>query len=204
MNEMVTTGQTPTLADRLDVSVEQLKVIKNTIAKGATDEELSLFLYDCKRRGVHPLDKLIHFTKRGGRYVPITSIDFMRQQADKTGLYCGYEAAFAGTPKTADWACTVTVKKSVGGQVGTFTGTARWSEYYPGEGPEGGMWRKMPHNQLEKCAEALALRRAFPGLQGLYTREEMDQAAVEQQKMSLQERLNQRVKVIQTGAMEVS
>ena len=174
------------------VTPEQIQIIKNTLAKGATDDELRLFIYDCQRRGVHPLDKLIHFTKRGGRYVPITSIDFMRQQADRTGQYVGYESKFEGTPATNDFSCTVTVKRIVQGVTGTWTGTARWAEYYPGDGPEGGMWRKMKHNQLEKCAEALALRRAFPGLQGLYTREEMDQASKDG-KASLTQRLEQRV-----------
>ena len=62
----------------------QLVLIKKTVAAGATADELELYLYDCQRQGVHPLDKLIHFTKRGGKYVPITSIDFLRMQAAKT------------------------------------------------------------------------------------------------------------------------
>ncbi len=179
------------------VTDEQRLVVKNTIAKGATDEELSLYLYDCQRRGVHPLDKLIHFTKRGGRYVPITSIDFLRMQADRTGSYAGYESIFEGVPATQDFTCSVTVKKVVNGVVCTFTGTARWAEYYPGDGPEGGMWRKMKHNMLEKCAEALALRRAFPALNGLYTREEMDQSAKVDPKVSLDTKLAQRVGLVE-------
>jgi hypothetical protein len=178
------------------VTPEQLAVVKNTIAKGATDEELSLYVHDCLRRGVHPLDKLIHFTKRGGRYVPITSIDFLRMQADRTGCYAGYASNFSGEPATRDFTCSVIVKKVVNGSIATFTGTARWEEYYPGDGPEGGMWRKMKHNMLEKCAEALALRRAFPALNGLYTREEMDQS-VKVEKVPLDKKLEARVELVE-------
>jgi hypothetical protein len=60
------------------------------------------------------------------------------------------------------------------GQRFAYTATARWSEYCPDNAP---MWKRMPHTMLGKCAEALALRKAFPQqLAGLYSREEMDQA----------------------------
>jgi len=160
-----------------EVTDDQMALIRDTIAKGATDEQLRLFLYDNSRRGVHPLDKMIHFTLRSGRYTPITSIDFMRSRAAATGSYAGNDdAVFLARPdgKTPNSA-TVTVYRLVGGHRCPFSATARWSEYYPDGAAR--MWNKMPHTMIAKCAEALALRKGFPQeLSGLYAREEMDQA----------------------------
>jgi hypothetical protein len=161
-----------------EVSADQIALIKKTVASGATDAELELYLHDCKRHGVHPLDKLLHFTKRGGRYVPVTSIDLFRSRAGDSGEHAGTDdAVYTGDPGKAGFAATVTVWRVVRGIRSPFTATARWSEYYPGEGGVGAMWRKMPHTLLAKCAEALALRKGFPAiLAGLYAREELDQA----------------------------
>lgn len=159
------------------ITNEQTDLIKRTICQGATDAEMQLFFFDCQRRGTHPLDKLIHFTKRDGKYTPVTSIDYFRLRAHSSGAYAGegattYELAEDGLPNE----CTVAVLRIVQGQVCAWRATARWAEYYPGE-KSGFMWRKMPFLMLAKCAEALALRKAFPAeLQGLYVKEEMDQA----------------------------
>lgn len=158
------------------VTTDQLDLIKKTIAQGATADELKLYLYDCARQGVHPLDRLIHFTKRSGKYTPITSIDFMRIRAAETGEYAGSDdAVFEETVNGEINHGTVTVWRLVQGQRCSFTATARWSEYKPEANDF--MWKKMPHTMLAKCAEALALRKGFPKqLAGLYAREEMDQA----------------------------
>lgn len=162
------------------VTVEQLDLIKRTIAKDATPDELKLYLYDCARQGVHPLDKLIHFTKRSGKYTPVTSIDFMRTRAADTGEYAGSDDALflhdgGDDGKKPPASATVTVWRLVQGQRCQFTATARWSEYKPEQNDF--MWKKMPHTMLGKCAEALALRKGFPRqLAGLYAKEEMDQA----------------------------
>mgnify|MGYP001346086569 CR=1 FL=1 len=158
------------------ITSDQLDLIKRTVAQDASSEELALFLYDCQRRGVHPLDRLLHFTKRGGRYVPVVGIDFMRCRAAETGDCAGIDdAVFSGTPKSADFRAHVTVYRFVHGQRCAFSASARWSEYKP---DVDFMWMKMPHVMLGKVAEALALRRAFPvQLAGVYATEELDQAA---------------------------
>jgi phage recombination protein Bet len=153
---------------------EQLELVRRTVAKDATNDELALFLYDCSRRGVHPLDKLLHFTKRGGKYTPVTSIDFMRSQAAASGEMAGSDDPVFEEDEPHPLAATVTVYRITLGQRYAYTATARWSEYCPDNAP---MWKRMPHTMLGKCAEALALRKAFPQqLAGLYSREEMDQA----------------------------
>ena len=59
----------------------------------------------------------------------------------------------------------------------SFTASARWREYYPKNPKNRHRWDAMPYNMLGKCAEALALRKAFPqDLSGLHTDAEMDQA----------------------------
>ena len=159
----------------ITVTPDQLDLVRRTVAAGATEAELKLYLYDCQRQGVHPLDRLLHFTKRGGKYTPVTSIDLMRIRAAETNEYAGSaDAVFDDDeqPKRA----MVTVYRLVQGQSCAFSATARWKEYCPPSGQDH-MWRKMPATMLAKCAEALALRKGFPRqLAGLYAREELDQA----------------------------
>jgi hypothetical protein len=157
----------------LTVTAEQRTLIQQTLAPEATNVELELFFYDNRRRGVHPLDRLIHFTKRQGRYVPITSIHFMRAKADEGGRAGMEKPLFAGKEAQADYDCAVTVYKFVQREKVPYIGVAKWKEYYPGNEKEGFMWRKMPSHMLAKCAEANALRLAFPReLAGLHIEEE--------------------------------
>lgn len=147
----------------IPVSQDQIDVIKATIAPDATDAELKLFVYDCQRRGVHPLDKLIHFTKRKGKYVPVTSIDFLRSRAAATDQHVGTtDPEYQGAVGTEGYEASVTVFKLVAGERVPFQATARWREFSPEDEKNAFMWKKMPAHMLGKCAEALALRKAFP------------------------------------------
>jgi len=171
-------------------SREDVELIKNTVARGATDTELKLFLMVAKRSGLDPFSKQIHFVKRKvwnatkRAYEEVgtiqTGIDGYRAIGEQTGTLAGiddaqFDSEEGDHPKKA----TVTVYRFLKGERVGFTASARWTEYaaLDREGNPAAMWKKMPYLMLAKCAEALALRKAFPNdLSGLYTNEEMQQA----------------------------
>lgn len=173
----------------------QLALIKTTIAKGASDDELRLFVQVCKGANLNPFLKQVFLVPRWDSKLGVetraiqVSIDGFRSIAESSGNYAGNDDPVfdgeqvikVGSDKftkevTHPLTAKVTVYKMVGGQKCEFTATARWSEYYPGP-KMGFQWHTRPFLMLGKCAEALALRKAFPKLlSGMYAQEEMDKS----------------------------
>lgn len=180
---------------------EQLDLLKRTVAEGTSDDEFALFLEVAKSSGLNPFQRQIYAimrdtynpkTKRKEPKMTIqTGIDGYRLTAARTGQHAGTTDAEYGPKGRAgfpEWA-RVTVKKLMpNGAIAEFPATARWDEYAQmkdeyqngektGRQVPSGQWGKMPYLMLAKCAEALALRKAFPAeLSGVYTAEEMAQA----------------------------
>jgi len=160
----------------MSFSHEQNELIKKQLCKNINDDELHLFAAVCKKTGLDPFMKQIYAVKRGDQMTIQTSIDGYRLIAERTGRYCpGRESTHQYKGDRLVSSTSYVKKQTKDGTWHEVSVTAYFDEYKPNYKSQ--FWDTKPHVMLVKCAESLALRKAFPNeLSGLYTSEEMDQA----------------------------
>lgn len=175
---------------------ELLMVLENSLYPGAQKESIKLVISYCKASGLDPMQKPVHIVpiwdSKAGRMrdVVMPGVGLYRTQASRSGQYAGVSEPEYGPDVTKTiggqeitfpaW-CRVTVKRLLAnGQTAEFSASERWEENYAVKGGKeksiapNAMWTRRPYAQLAKCAEAQALRKAFPELGSAPTADEME------------------------------
>ena len=195
-----TDGDSRTWSDQEKALVEAAGLVrlegreKNKVL--ADRPTVEAFLQHCRRTQLDPIARQIYAIYRGGKWGIQISIDGARLVAERSGKYEGQTTPeFTGDGKT--WTeVWLESDQPKAARVGVYKrgfrepqyAVALWDAYavYTDEWENNrktgkqilsAMWAKMGPLMLAKCAEMLALRKAFPqDLSGLYSTEEMDQA----------------------------
>lgn len=175
---------------------ELLDVLQSSLYPGASHQSIKMVLGYCKAAGLDPMRKPVHIvpmwdSKAGQmRDVVMPGIGLYRTDAARTGEYAGITEPEFGPDKTEviggveitfpQW-CRVTVSRRMpSGDIVKFTASEFWKENYAVKGGKeksiapNAMWQKRPYGQIAKCAEAQALRKAFPEVGSQPTADEME------------------------------
>ena len=168
-----------------DIDPHIWSTLKNSLYTGARDESILMVLDYCKAGNLDPLQKPVHIVPisvkntQTGKYefkdTIMAGIGLYRIQAARSNQYAGVSEPEYGALITAnlgginftypEW-CKVTVRKIVHGSIVEFSAKEYWIENYATSGRDSlapnTMWKKRPYGQIAKCAEAQALRKAFP------------------------------------------
>ena len=173
-----------------------LPVLKASVYPGANDDSINLVLSYCRAAGLDPLQKPVHIVpmwdRNSGqmRDVIMPGIGLYRTQAARSGEYVGVTEPDFGPDVTEKignveitypaW-CRITVKRCMkDGTIAEFSAREFWKENYAVKGGKeksiapNAMWSRRPYGQIAKCAEAQALRKAFPEFGAQPTAEEME------------------------------
>jgi phage recombination protein Bet len=187
MTEIATVPQTRT---------ELIEVLRSSLYPGAATASIELVLAYCTASKLDVMQKPVHIVpmydnkSKSMRDVIMPGVNLYRVQAMRSGNCAGISEPEFG-PETREvlsgqhvtfpeW-CRVTVKRLLpSGQVAEFTAREYWMENYAIKGGQeksqapNAMWTKRPRGQISKCAQAQALRMAFPEIASQNTAEEME------------------------------
>lgn len=170
-------------------SDKQIAALRQLGVEDATNGDLAVFFHQAKRTGLDPFARQIYmigrWSKDGMKYTIQTGIDGFRLIASRTGhldgyedtLWCGEDGVWSDV-----WLAPhppAAAKVTVIRDGARFPAVALFREYAQTKrnGDLTQMWADKGGLMIAKCAEALALRKAFPqDLSGLYTSDEMGQA----------------------------
>ncbi len=157
---------------------KQVAALRQLGIQDAPNPDLAVFFHFCQRTGLDPFARQVTMISYGGRWTIQTEIDGYRAIAHRAararrqiisyGPTLWYDGDGKEYPVWLKDGPPAAAKVSVYVDGAPFHGYASYREFVPRDkngnpriGPND-MWGKMPANQTAKCAEAQALRKAFP------------------------------------------
>lgn len=163
MSQEITTMQRSDVSRFDDPAL--IKVITDTVAKGATGPQLQMFLQVCKRTGLDPFLKEIWYVAEKG--IIMAARDGYLRVANEHPMFDGIETRVERDEKNlpVKAVCTVWRKDRTHPTICE----AFYNEYKSGSP----VWTKYPSAMIGKVAEVLALKRSF-AINGVVSEEEMD------------------------------
>lgn len=160
---------------------ELMSVLQSSLYPGANVNSIKMVLGYCKAAGLDPMQKPVHIVpmwdknSKSMRDVIMPGVGLYRTNAARTNQLAGISEPEFGPDVTVggitvpEW-CRVTVKRLTGGKECSFTAREYWAENYATASKDtdapNAMWRKRSRGQIAKCAQAQALRMAFPEATG--------------------------------------
>lgn len=171
-----------------------ISVLQESLYPGAKPQSIALVMDYCRAANLDPMQKPVHIVPmwdkntKQMRDVIMPGVNSYRVNAMRSKDYAGISEPEFGPMMNGnelgianfqypEW-CKVTVKRVLRGVVAEFTSIEYWVENYATAGKDSSapntMWKKRPRGQIAKCAEAQALRKAFPEIASAPTFEEMD------------------------------
>lgn len=158
----------PSLLPSRYEQAEVIAAIKQTVAKGASDAQLRVFLEVCKRTGLDPFLKEVWYVAEKG--IIMAARDGYLRVANESPQFDGMETRVVrtenGIPVKA--ICTVWRKD----RNHPIVCEAFYNEYVKSSP----VWKQYPSAMISKVAEVLALKRSF-AINGVVTEEEIGQDA---------------------------
>lgn len=161
----------------------QLAALKQLGVDSNSPADLAVFFHQAQRSGLDPFKREIYMITRSGKPTIQTGIDGLYKIANRVArangetwgikdtYWCGDDGVWHDVwlSEEPPAAAKVIVERG-----GSEFSTVAITREYRAQGP---MWKSMPARMIAKCAESLAIRKAFPeDTSDLYTSDEMGQA----------------------------
>lgn len=194
MSNLAVVQQTSAIPALMMDEQELANVLQTSLYPGAAMPSIKMVVAYCRASQLDPMQKPVHIVpmwdknSKSMRDVIMPGVGLYRTQAARSGEYAGMSEPeygpdvsekVGGIEMTYPKWCKVIVRRLLpNGIIVDFPAVEYWRENYATVGKDSEapnvMWKKRPYGQIAKCAEAQALRKAFPEIGSQPTAEEME------------------------------